>query len=304
MSGFAELDPTGSSSNPTNVNIADINGSPPSITNPIWTAVAEAADVTGTFTNATQTTSVTNSAADGYPAALVSINGTYASASGVFEASDDGGTTWYSMLATRSDGTATETGYTLLTNINRQWVIPVVGNDSVRIRSTAVATGTVNARVGVSAASTNQANSQLSSTGNNVSVTPTIQNASYISGNNMGGLQTITLGTSQSVLNQVSLMSQGGLATGKVIYLFDANPTGSTFTDKSTFTIAAADTSKILSVFTLTPVAPTGTTRTFAAASNLGLGIPFGGVIYLAIVETVTETPGTTTDLVLSLSAF
>lgn len=146
-----------------NVGVELAAGTGSSLTSPIFTAVAEAGDTSGTFTNSTATLSVTNTMADGYPAALVSINGTYAGASGVFEASDDGGTTWYPMLATRSDGTATETGYTLLTNTNRQWVIAIVGNDSVRIRSTAVASGTVNARVGVSAASTNQANSQVSS---------------------------------------------------------------------------------------------------------------------------------------------
>lgn len=125
------------------------------ITNPIFIANAESADATGTFTNATQTTSVTNTTADGYATALLSINGTYGTASGAFEESDDSGTTWYSIICTRSDGSATETGYTGLTNTNRQWSCPVAGNDSVRIRSTAVASGTVNARVGISAPTNN-----------------------------------------------------------------------------------------------------------------------------------------------------
>lgn len=134
-----------------NVNITGINSAVPSLTNPIWIANAEAADVTGVFTNGTQTTSVTNSTADGYAGGLISINGTYATASGVFEASDDSGTTWYPVNCARSDGSASETGYTTLTNTNRQWSCPVGGNDSLRVRSTAVATGTVNVRVGVSA---------------------------------------------------------------------------------------------------------------------------------------------------------
>lgn len=139
-------------------------------------------------------------------------------------------------------------------------------------------------------------------TGNNVSITPTIQNASYVSGNNMGGLQTIAMGTTVSVLNQISLQSKGGLLTAKQIYVFFANPTGSTFTDKGTFTLAAADVSKVLVIFSITPAAITGASSTYAAQSNMGLGIP--ATIYLAIVETATETPGTTTDLVLNLSAF
>lgn len=136
---------------PLDTNIKQIAGAVPSLTNPIWIANAEAADTTGTFTNATQTASVTNSTADGYAGGLISINGTYGTASGVFEASDDAGTTFYSVICARSDGSAQETGYTSLTNTNRQWSCPVGGNDSFRVRSTAVASGTVNVRVGVSA---------------------------------------------------------------------------------------------------------------------------------------------------------
>lgn len=174
-----------------------------------------------------------------------------------------------------------------------------------QVAGTATATGTGASNAGTQRVTVSSDSSIIvTATGNDVSVTPTIQNASYISGNNMGGLQTIALGTSVSVLSQVTLASQGGLVTGKVIYLFFANPTGSTFTDKGTFTIATADLSKILDIFTITPTVPTGTTKSFGAASNLALGIPSGGTIYLAIVETVTETPASTTDLVLTLSAF
>lgn len=150
--GSGNLQPA-SATNPVPENIAQINGAAPSLTNPIFIANAEAADVTGTFTNATQTTSITNSSADGYATGLISINGTYGTASGVFEVSDDAGVTFYPVQCLRSDGSTSETGYTSLTNTNRQWVCPVQGNDSIRVRSTAVASGTVNARVGVSAAS-------------------------------------------------------------------------------------------------------------------------------------------------------
>lgn len=159
--GYPTIDINGQTCTPTggggggNVNISQINGAAPSLTNPIFVANAEAADSTGTFTNATQTNSVTNSAADGYATALLSINGTFGTASGAFEESDDAGVTWYSIICTRSDGSATETGYSSLTNTNRQWSCPVAGNDSVRVRSTAVASGTVNVRVGISAPTNN-----------------------------------------------------------------------------------------------------------------------------------------------------
>lgn len=132
-----------------------LNGAVPSLTNPIFIANAEAADATGTFTNATQTTSVTNSSADGYATSLITITGTYGTATGVFEASPDSGTTWASIICSRSDGSASETGYTGLTNTTRQWICATAGNDSVRVRSTAVASGTVNVNLGISAPPSN-----------------------------------------------------------------------------------------------------------------------------------------------------
>lgn len=137
------------------VNLNQVAGATPSLTNPLFIAQAEAADVTGTFTNGTQTTSVTNSSADGYASGLVSINGTFGTATAVFERSDDAGTTWYAVMCQRSDGSANETGYSSLTNTNRQWTCPVSGNDGLRVRSTAVASGTVNVRVGISAPTAN-----------------------------------------------------------------------------------------------------------------------------------------------------
>lgn len=123
-----------------------------------WPVIGgELADTTGTFTNATQTTSVTTSSFDGYSTIIVSISGTYGTATGVFEISDDSGTTWYSVNAARSDGSGIETGYTSLTNTNRMWTLSVSGADEFRVRSTAVASGTVNVRVSVESMPTPEA---------------------------------------------------------------------------------------------------------------------------------------------------
>lgn len=123
-----------------------------------------ATDTLGTFTNATQTNSVTTgSSIDGYATVVVTINGTYNTASAVFEMSDDGGTTWYTASGTRSDSSATiETGYTSLTNTTRAWYVTVAGMDAFRVRSTAVTSGTVNVRFSISAAPVGvQSTSQL-----------------------------------------------------------------------------------------------------------------------------------------------
>lgn len=118
-----------------------------------WPIVnGEAADATGTFTNATQTTSVTNNNLDGYGNSLISITGTYGTATAIFEGSDDGGTTWFTVAAARDDTNVIETGYTSLTNISRSWQVNNSGFDSIRVRSTAVASGTVNVRISSSAA--------------------------------------------------------------------------------------------------------------------------------------------------------
>lgn len=109
-------------------------------------------DATGTFTNATQTTSVTQTGMDGYGTVLLSISGTYGTATGVFELSDDSGTTWYPVQGSRINSCTVELGYTSLTNTNQMWTIPVSGADAFRLRSTAVASGTVTVRISTSSA--------------------------------------------------------------------------------------------------------------------------------------------------------
>lgn len=141
-------------------------------------------------------------------------------------------------------------------------------------------------------------------TGYNVTVTPTVQNAAYASGNCIGGFQAFTLGTAASVLSTLTLASQGGDIVPKQVYIFSSNPAGSACTDKSTFTIATADLSKLITSFALTPSAPTGTSKALATASNLGIGVTSGGTMYVALVATAADTPATTTDLTLIVSGF
>lgn len=161
----------------------------------------EKTDVTGTFTNATQTTSVTATNCSGYSNFFVTINGTYATASAVFEGSDDNGTTWYPVQASRDDSPTVETGYTTLTNVTRSWQVNNPGLDSMRIRSTAVASGTANLRISVSAApSTSGANVSIS----NVTATPNTTlptTAVFVHGQGLTGLaQTFLVDNSSDVM--------------------------------------------------------------------------------------------------------
>lgn len=187
-----------------------------------WPVIGgELADTTGTFTNATQTTSVTTTSFDGYSTVIVSINGTYGTATGVFEISDDGGTTWYSVNAARSDGSAIETGYTSLTNTNRMWTLSVSGADQFRIRSTAVASGTVNARISVESMPTPEAasitipgtvavtESGTWNVGANSAIGATIPaNAFFIGGTDGTNLQGVrTLSPTNAQANTISLVT-------------------------------------------------------------------------------------------------
>lgn len=117
------------------------------------TTNGEPADTTGTFTNATQTGNVTTASVDGYAAAIISIHGTYNTATATFQASDDAGTTFYPVACNRIDGSnAPELGYTALTNVNRAWLCATQGFDQIQVLSSAVTSGTVSVRISQSAA--------------------------------------------------------------------------------------------------------------------------------------------------------
>lgn len=117
---------------------------------------AELPDITGTFTNATQTTAVQATGLNGYDNVFVSISGTYTAATATFQGSDDGGATWKNIaVAARTDSQTIEAGYTNLSSIARGWNINIQGFDAFQVLSSAVATGTVNVRISPESAPTN-----------------------------------------------------------------------------------------------------------------------------------------------------
>jgi aspartate/tyrosine/aromatic aminotransferase len=141
-----------------------------------------------------------------------------------------------------------------------------------------------------------------------IAVTPTVQAAQYVSGNAIGALSTVAALRSDAgpsgIINYFWLASKSGQTPTVTVYLFSANPTASTVTDKSAFSLANADLSKlIVAPFALTPSAPTGTTATFAQWSNIGAEFlnqdsPPTANIYVALVSGSTFTPGSTADIV------
>ncbi len=99
---------------------------------------------TGSLTTSTSTVSATVANTSG---AVVSVSGTYAGITVNFEASDDSGTTWYSVQACRADGSTTETSEALATNASRLWIVYFGALTTFRVRASAYTSGTANVRI-------------------------------------------------------------------------------------------------------------------------------------------------------------
>jgi hypothetical protein len=143
------------------------------------------------------------------------------------------------------------------------------------------------------------------------SVIPTVQNAAYAAGQPLGGLQTISVGSTNGlsgILTQVQVASKGGSTVNVVVYVWAKNPTGTTCTDKSNFVASQTDNQYlVVPPQSITPaLALTAQdTTTYAAAANLVGNFVNGSSntnLYACVVANATVTPATTTDLRLTLS--
>lgn len=86
--------------------------------------------------------------------------------------------------------------------------------------------------------------------------TPTIETNAYSDGDLIGTLQTVTNATSPTVFGgiiaQVVITDKDAESTNIDVVYFDANPTGTTFTDNAPFDVADADLTKIICVVSVT----------------------------------------------------
>jgi len=135
-----------------------------------------------------------------------------------------------------------------------------------------------------------------------VSTVPTIQAAQYVSGNAVGTLQKIAAFRSDTqpsgILRSIMVAWKGTEITALTFYVFDTNPTASTCTDKTAFSLAAADIPKLaIAPFVLTAAAPTvGTTSTFASSTFAALSVKNQDAtptvnLYVCVVSGGTFTP-------------
>lgn len=144
----------------------------------------------------------------------------------------------------------------------------------------------------------------------NASAIPTVQNASYAAGQSLGGLQTVSIGSTNSltgILTQIQLASTGGSVVASVVYVWDKNPASTTCTDKSNFVKSQTDNQHlIVSPQLLTPavIVSAQDTTTYAAATNLVgnfVNSSTNTSLYVCILANATVTPATTTDLRLNI---
>lgn len=136
-------------------------------------------------------------------------------------------------------------------------------------------------------------------------VTPVVQAAAYASGNSIGGLVSFTLPrVASGFLQSLAVQFIGGATTQLNAYCFDANPTGSTFTDKGAFTIVAADEAKRINKngIALTPVAVVGDTVSAASLDNYAKPFASTGTIWCGFVSTGTFTPAAVNDMRVSIT--
>jgi hypothetical protein len=279
--------------------------------------VANPINVTATFSDTQTQTNIgaTNSTAAANPSATAGLNGVikglWTDTKSLFGTAGTG-----SAVVLTVQGNASGTPIP----VSLSGTLSITANSSVNVsQMNGVATtmgngisGTGVQRVTIASDSTGVLG--ISSTANYVggyeffvSTTPTIQNASYASGNCMGGFQAVAVARTtggSGILNKFVIASKGGGTTALTVYVFGSNPSASTCTDKSTFTLNAADISKqICAPFVITPAVPIGTTVSEAENTSMQCHFTTSGNsnIYVGIVSGGTWTPTSTTDIIFNV---
>jgi hypothetical protein len=135
-----------------------------------------------------------------------------------------------------------------------------------------------------------------------VSVTPTLTASSaYTAGNCVGGLMTfssILLAAGSGVLQTLVLQCKSTQTATFKFYLYSANPSSSTFTNKSAPSINSADIAKLIGFWTLsTPDSGQGT-HTIYVVDGVGHALNVGATtLYGVLVTTGTPTFASTSDI-------
>ena len=140
--------------------------------------------------------------------------------------------------------------------------------------------------------------------------TPTVTAGAYTVGQAVGGLLTFSgllRSTATTGTLQKALLTFNDTQTPVVdLILFNAAPTATTITDHSTFSLAAADVTKVVGVIHITDSSAAGTPT---LAQALQLQLPFivgtaGASLYGVLVTRAAITLGSTSDVSVALVGY
>lgn len=134
-------------------------------------------------------------------------------------------------------------------------------------------------------------------------LTPAVTAATYAAGNCVGGLLTLNVASAGAGLIQdVAIWDKSANKLQLDILFFDANPTGSTITDKTNVTIVAADMAKIIGGCHLADFFAVTTGGAFGQALNIGLNYTVAGLLYAAIIARGAVVYSSTSDIFVTVS--
>jgi len=137
-----------------------------------------------------------------------------------------------------------------------------------------------------------------------VTATPAVtSNGAYAAGNEIGGLLTFAIGGAGSgTLMSMRVTSRSVLATALKAYIFSANPSNTTWTDKTAPAINAADIASLLAVIPLN--APDNGLGSHTLWELSGIATQFVAAnlyVVLVTVSAATLTSSTTSDITVQL---
>ena len=135
-----------------------------------------------------------------------------------------------------------------------------------------------------------------------VAVALVVTAAAYTAGNTMGGViafpGALRSPSLSGILNSVRVSDKKANTDGRVLWLFNANPTNSSFTDKTAPAIAAADIPKVIGRYVLGAANSDLGTHAQYATDGIGKVIQAGATtLYGVLITQGTPTPNTSSDI-------
>lgn len=218
------------------------------------------------------------------------------------------GTTWDRLLGDATNGA--------FVNVKTS-VLPTGGATAANQSTANASLASIDTKVGSAVPAGDLHIGEIGSNQIKVQVAQTVTAGAYAAGNALGGLMTIA--NASRVSGSAGAAGTGGILAGLQlnskalqtgvqvdIFVFDANPTGSTCTDKSAFVLANADFDKVVGILTIPSTAANGA-GWFGATTTGSVGIPTyypvtydlasATSIYACAVVRAAITPAATTDI-------